>query len=113
MAPVPHPLSGLSVDESNRARDIILATHKGVVLDFRTIFLVEAPKAEVVAFLELENAGKVTPDTPRPARLAEVKYDVIGGSKTPEYHESIVNLTTGERVDDQILDDGKHASLTM
>lgn len=110
---IPHPLSGLTVEEANKTRDIIVANHKDVVLAFRTIFLLEAPKSEVIAFLELENAGKVTDDTVRPARFAEAKYDVIGGSKIPEYHESIVNLTTGERVDHNVIGSDRHASLCM
>lgn len=113
MASIPHPLSALSIEETNAARDVILAAHKGSVLQFRLIYLLEPPKSEVVAFLELEHAGKVTSDTPRPVRTAQVSYDVIGGEKSSEYHETIVDLRQGKVVGTKIVDQMHQASLIL
>ncbi|CAK7217147.1 hypothetical protein SEUCBS140593_003106 [Sporothrix eucalyptigena] len=74
-ATIPHPLSALSAAETNRARDVVVSLHQGCVLDFRTIYLHEPSKADVLHFLELEHAGKVTADTPRPARLAQANFE--------------------------------------
>ena len=112
-AVIPHPLSDLSILEINRAREAIISLHEGCVLDFRTIYLLEPPKLDVLPFLELEHAGKVTADTPRPARLAQAKYDVIGGSKVPEYHESVIDVQSGTRIKHEIISSEHHASLTM
>lgn len=111
---IPHPLSHLSLTETNRARDVVLGLHPGTVLNFRTVYLFEPPKAEVLPFLELEHAGKVTESTPRPARLAQARYDVIKpGSKRPEYHESVVDIHSGKRVSHQVVGSEHHASLTV
>ncbi|EQL03100.1 copper amine oxidase [Ophiocordyceps sinensis CO18] len=113
MASLPHPLSSLSIDETNRARDLVLNLHPGTVLDFRATFLLEPPKAQVTKFLELEHAGRLAPDDPRPARLAQVRYDVIGGSKAAEYHESVIDLGEARRVSHQIIGTEHHAGLTV
>ena len=114
MAPtIPHPLSDLSVEETNKARDLVLELHPGAVIDFRSIYLLEPPKADVVPFLELEHAGKLTWSTPRPPRLAQVKYDVIGGQKAAEYHESVINLGAARRVSHEVIGPGRHANLTV
>ncbi|KAM4057370.1 copper amine oxidase, enzyme [Hirsutella rhossiliensis] len=109
----PHPLSGLSIHETNRARDLVLKLHPGTVIDFRATFLLEPPKAEVKEFLELEHADRITSDTPRPARLAQVRYDVIGGSKAAEYHESVIDLLKAKRISHQIIGPEHHAGLTV
>ncbi|PFH56838.1 hypothetical protein XA68_15930 [Ophiocordyceps unilateralis] len=109
----PHPLSSLSVDEINQARDLVLKLHPGTVIDFRTIYLLEPPKADVLPFLALEHAGNVTRSTPRPARLAQARYDVIGGSQAAEYHESVVDLGAGQRVSHQVIPTEHHAGLTV
>lgn len=112
-AAVRHPLSDLTAAEIGRARDIVVGAHKDCVLDFRLIYLFEPPKAEVLPFLALEHAGKITADTPRPPRLAQVKYDVIGASRVPEYHESEVNIETGEIINHEVVSTDHHASLTV
>lgn len=113
MAQIPHPLSALSLDETNAARDAVLEAHKGSVLQFRLIYLLEPPKAEVLAFLELEHAGKVTADTPRPVRTAQVSYDVIGGKSSAEYHESIVDVRLKKVVGSKNVDQKHQASLVL
>ena len=110
---VPHPLSDLTVAEISRARDIVLGLHPGSVIDFRSIYLLEPPKSEVVPFLDLEHAGKLKASTPRPARLAQVRYDIIGGAKAAEYHESVIDVSSSKRVKHDIVGTEHHASLTM
>ncbi|KAK7992080.1 hypothetical protein PG988_000874, partial [Apiospora saccharicola] len=110
----PHPLSALSLDETNLARDIVRDSYSGVVIQFRQILLHEPPKSQVTAFLDLEHAGKVTDETPRPSRLALATYDVIGLSKFPEYHESIIDLKDKKRVGHEVVSsDTHHGSLAI
>ncbi|KAF6840314.1 copper amine oxidase [Colletotrichum plurivorum] len=113
MATIPHPLSALSLEETNRARDIVLAAHPGSVLDFRQNYLWEPPKADVVKFLELEHSGALTASSPRPARCAQVFYDVIGGSTKAQYYESVVDLGLGKIVDQKVIGSEHQASLTI
>ncbi|EFY97714.1 copper amine oxidase family protein [Metarhizium robertsii] len=113
MSAVPHPLSDLSAQESNAARDAVLKLHPGAVIDFRAIYLLEPNKADVLKFLALEHAAKLTPDSPRPARLAQVKYDVIGGSEPTQYHESVINVATAQRVKHTVVGQEHHASLSI
>lgn len=108
-----HPLSSLSIDETNQARDLVRRSHPEAVIDFRAIFLLEPPKAEVKQFLEVEHAGKITSATPRPPRLAQARYDVIGGSRAPEYHESVIDLGQAKRVSHQVVCPEHHAALTV
>lgn len=115
---IPHPLSALSADEVRRARDVILQLHPAAALvDFRVIYLLEPPKADVVRFLDAEHAGTLTPATPRPPRLAQLKYDVIGGADAAaaptQYHESVVDLVAGTRISNELIDSKHHASLGM
>lgn len=113
MPAVPHPLSDLSVEETTIARDVVLKLHPGAVVDFRAIYLLEPNKEDVLRFLELEHAGKVTTAITRPERLAQVKYDVIGGSEPTQYHESFINLVTSQRVKHTVVGQEHHASLSM
>lgn len=122
-AATPHPLSALTADEVRQARDVILKLHPSSVIDFRVIYLLEPPKADVVRFLDAEHAGTLTADTPRPPRLAQLNYDVIGGSNgdaaaaaaavPTQYHESVVDLGAGKRVSNELIDTKYHASLGM
>lgn len=110
----PHPLNALTIDETSVARDVILKSHPGASIYFRIISLLEPPKAELIKFLEAEHAGKLSESTPRPPRLAEVKYDAIeSGSKVPVYQESWVDIGTQERVNHNVISTEFHASLTL
>lgn len=110
----PHPLSALSIDETNLARDVILSYHPEELLYFRQILLLEPPKNEIVPFLELEHSGKLCPDTQRPQRLAKIQHDVISkGSRVPQYQESIVDLRRKQRVRHEVIAKEKRAALTM
>ena len=94
MAPptTPHPLSSLNVEEIKIARELTIKAHPNAVIDFRQISMSEPPKAEVLKFLELEHSGQVDSSTARPARLAQVNYDVVEAKKAPQYHECIVDV---------------------
>ncbi|CRK35304.1 hypothetical protein BN1723_004092 [Verticillium longisporum] len=113
MTQIPHPLSALTVAESDVARDAVLAAHEGAVLKFRLIFLLEPPKAKVITFLDLEHAGKVIAETPRPIRTAQVHYDVIGGDNAAVYQESVVDLSSKKVVDTKIVAKVHQASLVL
>lgn len=113
MAPHPHPLSALSIEESAIARDVVRSLNPGSVIVFRQIFLYEPPKAQVSAFLELEHAGKVTDATPRPPRLAQVWFDVAERDAPAKFAESVVDLKTKKVVSTRTTLPGQHASLIM
>ncbi|KAF2135633.1 uncharacterized protein K452DRAFT_303404 [Aplosporella prunicola CBS 121167] len=108
-----HPLEILSVEETARARDVILGLHPDKVVDFREIFLKEPAKVELKRFLHLEHSARLSPTSPRPARLAKCQYDVIGTDKIPEYHESWVDVENGRRVHHEIIGKQHHAALTL
>jgi primary-amine oxidase len=109
----PHPLAGLSVQETNVARDVILASHPGAVIFFRTISLQEPTKADLTKFLDLEHAGKLTPTSPRPPRLASVHFDCVDGTKVPRYMESVIDIDKRERVGHELVSTEVHACLTV
>ncbi|KAK0658344.1 Copper amine oxidase 1 [Lasiodiplodia hormozganensis] len=110
---VPHPLQILSIDETNRAHDVVVKAHPGAVISFREIFLQEPAKTDLKKFLELEHSGRLSPTTPRPPRLAKVQYDVIGADRIPEYHESIVDVNRATRVKHEVIGKQHHAALTL
>ncbi|RAL61795.1 hypothetical protein DID88_002858 [Monilinia fructigena] len=92
--PRPHPLTQLSPEESQKARD---RNH---------------PKAELQKFLEIEHNGALNASTPYPKRASRVCYDVIGSNKIPQYHESLVDVEEGVEVSSEIVSTAHHASLT-
>lgn len=110
----PHPLSALTIEETNVAREVIINSHVGASIYFRIISLLEPAKAELTKFLEVEHAGDLSDSTPRPARVAEVKYDAIEeGSKVPVYMESWVDIGKKERIKNDVISTEYHASLTL
>lgn len=108
-----HPLAQLSELETTIARDVILNSHPDKAIFFREIYLQEPAKAELVPYLELEHSGKLTSTSPRPQRLAKCQYDVVGGDRVPEYHESVVDVERKERVDHVVIGKEHQASLTL
>jgi primary-amine oxidase len=112
--PIPHPLDQLSVAETDKARKhVIEARGSDTVLQFRSIYLEEPPKKELVPFLEAEHAGKITAQTPRPARVAKVLYDVVAKDKTHEYIESDIDLGTGKESIKRVVDKVHQSAMTM
>ncbi|TWU72970.1 hypothetical protein ED733_003858 [Metarhizium rileyi] len=86
MAAARHPLAQLSADEFTKARDVVIQQHGGSqTVYFRQISLEEPAKQSLIPYLEAEHAGRLTPDTPRPARQAHVEYDLIKA----ERHEAV------------------------
>ncbi|GES61282.1 copper amine oxidase 1 [Aspergillus terreus] len=110
---VPHPLAILTEEETNVARDVIRSLHPNTVLHFREIYLSEPPKAELREFLALEHAGRLSPTTPRPPRLALVQYDVVGGDRVHVYQEAKVDVGTRKRVQHHIVGKEHFAALTV
>lgn len=108
-----HPLSQLSELETTTARDVILNSHPGKAIFFREIYLQEPAKAELIPYLELEHSGKLSPTSPRPQRLAKCQYDVVGGDRVPEYHESVVDVEGKKRIDHIVVGKEHQASLTL
>ena len=82
-----------------------------VAIQFRSIALEEPPKKDLIQFLDLEHAGTLTPQTPRPARLAKVQYDVIKADKTYDYIESWVDVGAGIEVEKRVVDKKYQAAL--
>ncbi|KAK3724095.1 hypothetical protein LTR37_001217 [Vermiconidia calcicola] len=114
MAPTPHPLMTLTIDETNIARDVIIKSHPGASIYFRINSLLEPAKAELTKFLDAEHSGRLTSSTPRPARLAEVKYDAIeSGSKVPVYQEAWVDIGQRKVVKHELISTEFQASLTF
>jgi Cu2+-containing amine oxidase len=108
-----HPLDGLSVNETKRARQLILEEHPDSLINFREIFLSEPRKAELVKFLAIEHSGKLDDRTPRPPRHAKCFYDVILPNQAPSYRETLVELEHSKVVSTEIIDTQQHASLTL
>jgi primary-amine oxidase len=110
----PHPLSSLSLDETHKARNVILKTEKpGAVIHFRSIYLQEPPKKDLARFLELEHSGELKEDSVRPARLAQCQYDVVQEDKRFHSHESIVDLEFEKVVKTELVHESHHAMLTV
>lgn len=108
-----HPLSTLSAEETTRARDIILDAHSDELVLFREVFLQEPAKAELIKYLDLEHAGRLSPTSPRPARLAKCQYDIIGSDKIPYHHEAVVDVEKKTRVRHEVIGKEHQAALIM
>lgn len=110
----PHPLDHLSVAECDIARQVVLdARGSEVSLYFRSIGLEEPPKNELIKYLETEHAQGVTAQTPRPARLAKVAYDIIKADRSREYTESLVDVQTAKETSRRVVDQVHQAGLIM
>lgn len=111
--PLHHPLDQFSVQESDAARQIILDVRgPKVAIVFRSIALEEPPKKELLPFLDLEHAGRLTANTPRPARMARIQYDIVRADRTREYVESLVDVGAGKEVHHRVVDKMHQAALT-
>jgi hypothetical protein len=93
-----HPLAPLTAAEFTAAAHTVQTSHPPTTtLFFRSIYLHEPPKADVVAFLIAEHAGEATEATPRPARLAVVEYDVVTADRHA-YAAAVVDVAKREVV---------------
>lgn len=75
--------------------------------------MLEPPKAEMLKFLELEHSGRVTSSSPRPARQAQVCYDVRRAKAAPEYTEAVVDLSSGSLVSTTVVPLPSQPALTL
>lgn len=108
----PHPLAPLSRAEMEKARDAIVKLHgRGSSLYFRSVYLHEPPRTDLISFLQTEHEGALTDSTPRPPRLAVVQYDVIHTAPQQiQYTQSIVDLNTLSEVERRVAGPGDEAS---
>ena len=109
----PHPLDQLSLEETAVAREVVLEAHPNSVIQFREIFLQEAPKALLKKFLDSERKRNGDADVARPPREALFQYDVVGSSKFSKFHESVVDIENKKETSEVIVSSQHHASLTM
>jgi primary-amine oxidase len=106
----PHPLAQLSQDEFILARNCVLKHHgPETSLFFRSIQLQEPKKDDLVPFLIAEHDGSLNETTPRPARCAEVEYDII--TDTRVYTRTIVDMDKGEVVSKDVLEQHAHPNM--
>lgn len=103
--PCPHPLAALSLDEVKLARDVVVAASPEALIQFRMVYTQEPEKSQLIAFLELEHTGALTPSSPRPPRLARVHYAATDKSPDRKAYEIevSVDLTTKEVVSKDVI----------
>ncbi|RMZ87039.1 hypothetical protein DV736_g5735, partial [Chaetothyriales sp. CBS 134916] len=106
----PHPLDPLTTEEINKVRELVLAQYPDQVVSFRDTFLEEPLKEELKRYLFAEHAGQ--PIDP-PHRRAFARFDVIGKDKVPRCHESIFDVNRETRLSHAVIDDDRHAPLTI
>jgi primary-amine oxidase len=111
--PVLHPLAPMTIEEANIAREVVLSKLPNTVVEFRTSALQEPAKADLIKFLELEHAGKLTAESARPPRLVRVHYDAIDGSKVPKAMESVVDVEKKQRIEHELVSTECHPCLTV
>ncbi|KAK7433211.1 hypothetical protein QQZ08_000146 [Neonectria magnoliae] len=100
---LPHPLAQLSRGEFLKARDVIVKLHGAEAsLFFRSIYLNEPKRADVVAFLEVEHAGTLSDATERPPRQALVEYDFIT-TDDHTYTRTVVDVVSGDVVSNEAV----------
>jgi Cu2+-containing amine oxidase len=100
---VPHPLDQLDIDETEQARKIVLKSVGQSILEFRSIYLEEPPKEQLLPFLESERKGG-QPTVSCPPRIATIHYDIVHSDKSHEYVESSVDLQKQEVLSRQVKD---------
>lgn len=103
----------LSVAETEKARDIVLASHPGHVIEFRQIDLREPYKKDLTPFLQLEHDGQLSQTDSRPPRMAECHYDTIASDRTIQYHETVVDVGLGKIVKTTAVSKEFSPSLTL
>lgn len=91
----PHPLRPLTADELLRARDIVVAQQGGdsVAFAFRSIYLEEPAKADLLPVLIAEHGGPAASKVP--PRLAKLIYDTVRDG-TVTLTDAVVDLDAGK-----------------
>ena len=109
----PHPLDQLSLEETSVARNVDLQAYPNSVVQFREILLQEPPRELLKKLLAAERKRNDNVDVLRPPRQALCQYDVVGSSKFPYFHESIVDIENMKETSQVVVSSQHHASLTM
>ncbi|OQV10033.1 Copper amine oxidase, N2 domain-containing protein [Cladophialophora immunda] len=91
--PTKHPTDPLDVEEIEIVRKSILQLGETLIY-FRSIFLLEPDKEQLIKFLEYEHDGTLTEETPRPPRVARAEYDIIDGDQY-SYVASLIDIASG------------------
>lgn len=101
----PHPLAALSLEETELARDLVLAASSESLIQFRMIYTQEPEKAQLVKFLALEHSGSLTAHSVRPPRLARVHYALTDTSADRQAYdiEASVDLDTKKIVKKDVV----------
>ncbi|RDA95334.1 hypothetical protein CP533_3464 [Ophiocordyceps camponoti-saundersi (nom. inval.)] len=104
--PRPHPLAPLTEAEFSRVREAVMKLRgpDDAFFFFRTLYLQEPPKAEMIPFLEAEHAGSLNDDTARPRRRARVEFDVLEPSRCV-FTCVVLDVETGEIVSRRTADE--------
>ncbi|KAI0873995.1 copper amine oxidase [Hypoxylon argillaceum] len=91
----PHPLRPLTGEELQRARDVVVKElgGDGIALFFRSIYIDEPKRDDLVQFLVAEHAGQAPTTTP--PRQVTVLFDLVKDGK-PQLSEAIVDVGAGE-----------------
>jgi len=91
----PHPLRPLSEEELVRARDVVIQKHggDGIVLFFRSIYVDEPKRDDLIQFLAAEHAGEKPATTP--PRQVKVWFDLVKDG-VPQLTETVVDVEAGE-----------------
>ncbi|KAI0395579.1 copper amine oxidase 1 [Xylariaceae sp. FL0594] len=91
----PHPLRPLTEDELVRGRDVVIQKFGGdsIALYFRSIYLDEPRRDDLIPYLAAEHAGE-NPTT-IPARQVKVQFDLVKDG-VPQLHETVVDVDAGE-----------------
>ena len=55
----------------------------------------------------------MTAQTPRPARLAKIQYDIVQGDRNHEYVESWVDVIARKETKHRVVEKVHHAALTL
>ncbi|KAI8627789.1 copper amine oxidase 1 [Xylariaceae sp. FL1651] len=92
---LPHPLRPLLHEELLRARDLVVANYgsDGIVLSFRSIYVDEPTREDLIQFLVAEHAGR--PPARAPPRQVKVLFDLIKDG-IPQLTEAIVDIDAGQ-----------------
>ncbi|KAI9894915.1 MAG: hypothetical protein M1814_000135 [Vezdaea aestivalis] len=107
----PHPLVQLTVEEHEAARQALLSSYPDDLLQFRSLFLEEPPKAQLQRFLEAEREGSTR--LQHPPRVARVQYDVVHKNGAHDYSEALIDVASAEVTWRQIVDSDYQPSFTM
>lgn len=100
----PHPLAQLSPEEFLKARDIILKHHgSDSTIYFKSVFLEEPKRIDLVPFLAAEHDGTLSDKTQRPPRQALIEYELVG-KEFYQYTRTVVDLTTEKIIEKEKIE---------